>query len=104
MQFLDRAGEAYVQWTSSDLPRLALLDLDPLQTWAAYIRNAQLLDAFCGRYVRVSRTSSGAILSILSVLPRYRLGRLRATTRVTFWGALSMALTAGIGKLFGTVV
>jgi VIT1/CCC1 family predicted Fe2+/Mn2+ transporter len=29
---------------------------------------------------------------------------LRATVRVTFWGALAMALTAGIGKLFGTVV
>ncbi len=29
---------------------------------------------------------------------------LRATLRVTFWGALAMALTAGIGALFGTVV
>ena len=29
---------------------------------------------------------------------------MRATIRVTFWGALAMALTAGIGKLFGTVV
>jgi VIT1/CCC1 family predicted Fe2+/Mn2+ transporter len=29
---------------------------------------------------------------------------LRATVRVTFWGALAMALTAGIGKFFGTVV
>ncbi|KQW21443.1 hypothetical protein ASC80_10415 [Afipia sp. Root123D2] len=29
---------------------------------------------------------------------------LRATIRVTFWGALALALTAGIGKLFGTVV
>ena len=29
---------------------------------------------------------------------------LRATIRVTFWGALAMGLTAGIGKLFGTVV
>ena len=29
---------------------------------------------------------------------------LRATIRVTFWGALAMALTAGIGRLFGTVV
>ncbi len=29
---------------------------------------------------------------------------LRATMRVTFWGALAMALTAGIGKMFGTVV
>lgn len=28
----------------------------------------------------------------------------RATVRVTFWGVLAMALTAGIGKLFGTVV
>ena len=29
---------------------------------------------------------------------------LRATVRVTFWGALAMAITAGIGKLFGTIV
>lgn len=28
----------------------------------------------------------------------------RATVRVTFWGALAMAITAGIGKLFGTVI
>lgn len=28
----------------------------------------------------------------------------RGTLRVTFWGALAMALTAGIGALFGTVV
>ncbi|MEZ4320174.1 MAG: VIT family protein [Myxococcota bacterium] len=27
-----------------------------------------------------------------------------ATARVTFWGALAMAITAGIGALFGTVV
>jgi vacuolar iron transporter family protein len=27
-----------------------------------------------------------------------------ATARVTFWGALAMALTAGIGKLFGAIV
>ena len=29
---------------------------------------------------------------------------MRAITRVTFWGALAMAITAGIGKLFGAVV
>ncbi|HEX3365102.1 VIT family protein [Phenylobacterium sp.] len=29
---------------------------------------------------------------------------LRATVRVTFWGALAMAVTAGIGKLFGVAV
>lgn len=28
----------------------------------------------------------------------------RATARVTFWGALAMALTASIGSIFGTVV
>jgi VIT1/CCC1 family predicted Fe2+/Mn2+ transporter len=31
-------------------------------------------------------------------------GVARAMVRVTFWGALAMALTAGIGALFGTVV
>ena len=29
---------------------------------------------------------------------------LRATARVTFWGALAMALTAGVGAMFGTAV
>jgi VIT1/CCC1 family predicted Fe2+/Mn2+ transporter len=29
---------------------------------------------------------------------------LRATLRVTFWGAFAMALTAGIGALVGTAV
>ena len=29
---------------------------------------------------------------------------MRATVRVTFWGAMAMALTAAIGALFGTVV
>jgi VIT1/CCC1 family predicted Fe2+/Mn2+ transporter len=28
----------------------------------------------------------------------------QATLRVTFWGALAMALTAGIGAIFGRVV
>jgi VIT1/CCC1 family predicted Fe2+/Mn2+ transporter len=29
---------------------------------------------------------------------------LKATLRVTFWGALAMALTAGIGALVGTAI
>lgn len=29
---------------------------------------------------------------------------LRATFRVTFWGALALGITAGIGKLFGTII
>lgn len=31
-------------------------------------------------------------------------GVLKAVLRVTFWGALAMAITAGIGRLFGAVV
>jgi VIT1/CCC1 family predicted Fe2+/Mn2+ transporter len=33
-----------------------------------------------------------------------RIGWLSATLRVTFWGALAMALTAGIGKVFGMIL
>ena len=52
---------------------------------------------------------SGASLGFLAVLGAIgaRAGGAnvpRATARVTFWGALAMALTAGIGKIFGTVV
>ncbi len=52
---------------------------------------------------------SGASLGFLALLGAIgaRAGGanvLRATVRVTFWGALAMALTAGVGKLFGTVV
>jgi VIT1/CCC1 family predicted Fe2+/Mn2+ transporter len=29
---------------------------------------------------------------------------LRSTLRVTFWGALAMALTAGVGAMFGAAI
>ena len=52
---------------------------------------------------------SGAALGFLAVLGAIgaKAGGanvLRATIRVTFWGAFALALTAGIGRLFGTVV
>ncbi|PWB90570.1 hypothetical protein C5688_10000 [Methylocystis sp. MitZ-2018] len=52
---------------------------------------------------------SGASLCFLALLGAIgaRAGGanvLRATARVTFWGALAMALTAGIGEIFGAVV
>jgi VIT1/CCC1 family predicted Fe2+/Mn2+ transporter len=52
---------------------------------------------------------SGASLAFLAILGAVGAQAgganiLRATARVTFWGALAMALTAGIGALFGTVV
>ena len=51
---------------------------------------------------------SAASLAFLAVLGAIGAGAgganvLRATGRVTFWGALAMALTAGIGRIFGTV-
>jgi VIT1/CCC1 family predicted Fe2+/Mn2+ transporter len=52
---------------------------------------------------------SAASLGFLAVLGAIGAGAgganiLRGTARVTFWGALAMALTAGIGKLLGTVI
>jgi len=52
---------------------------------------------------------SGASLGLLALLGAIgaRAGGahvLRATARVTFWGAFAMALTAGIGAIFGKVV
>ena len=52
---------------------------------------------------------SGASLAFLAILGAIgaKAGGaniLRATIRVTFWGAFALALTAGIGRLFGTVV
>jgi len=45
-------------------------------------------------------------LALLGVLSAYTGGArlVIGAVRVTFWGALAMALTAGIGSLFGTVV
>jgi vacuolar iron transporter family protein len=52
---------------------------------------------------------SGASLAFLALLGAIgaRAGGaniLRATIRVTFWGALALLFTAGIGRLFGTVI
>ena len=50
--------------------------------------------------------TSLACLAILGTLAAHAGGARRAvgTLRVTFWGALAMALTYGVGALFGTVV
>lgn len=47
--------------------------------------------------------SSLFFLALLGALAAFAGGSpiLRAATRVTFWGALAMALTAGVGALFG---
>ena len=50
--------------------------------------------------------SSILLLALLGGLGAYAGGApvARAALRVTFWGALAMALTAGVGALFGAVV
>lgn len=59
---------------------------------------AELLPAVCG--------ASLLFLALLGAIGARAGGASiwRAMARVTFWGALAMALTAGIGRLFGTVV
>jgi VIT1/CCC1 family predicted Fe2+/Mn2+ transporter len=56
--------------------------------------------------VPVVSVASLAFLAVLGAIGAKAGGAnvLRATIRVTFWGAFALALTAGIGKVFGTVV
>jgi VIT1/CCC1 family predicted Fe2+/Mn2+ transporter len=59
-----------------------------------------------GTLVPVVSVASLGFLALLGAVGARAGGAnvLRATARVTFWGALAMALTAGIGAIFGTVV
>ena len=58
-----------------------------------------------GALIPVVSAASLGFLALLGAIGAKAGGAnvLRATARVTFWGALAMALTAGIGKIFGTV-
>ena len=59
-----------------------------------------------GALIPVVSAASLGFLALLGAIGAKAGGAnvLRATARVTFWGALAMALTAGIGKMFGTVI
>jgi VIT1/CCC1 family predicted Fe2+/Mn2+ transporter len=65
-----------------------------------------LLVLFCppSLLIPVISVTSLAFLALLGAIGAKAGGAniLKATTRVTFWGALAMALTAGIGVIFGT--
>jgi len=56
-----------------------------------------------GALVPIEFAASLGFLAVLGAIGAKAGGAniLRATARVTFWGALAMAVTAGIGKLFG---
>ncbi len=58
------------------------------------------------RLIVVISATSLIFLALLGTLASYTGGArvLLGAARVTFWGALAMALTAGVGALFGTVV
>ncbi len=81
----DEATEGHLFWRRPGGPR--------------ELRRAHLL-------VWVVSGASLAFLAVLGAVGAQAGGAnvLRATARVTFWGALAMALTAGIGAVFGTVV
>jgi VIT1/CCC1 family predicted Fe2+/Mn2+ transporter len=59
-----------------------------------------------GMLVPIVSAASLGFLALLGAIGAMAGGAnvLRATARVTFWGAFAMALTAGIGRLFGTVL
>ena len=59
-----------------------------------------------GAIVPIVSAASLGFLAVLGAIGARAGGAnvLRATVRVMFWGALAMALTAGIGKVFGTIV
>ncbi len=53
----------------------------------------------------VKAPNSIVLLAVLGALGAYAGGApaMRAALRVTFWGILEMALTAGVGRMFGAV-
>jgi VIT1/CCC1 family predicted Fe2+/Mn2+ transporter len=59
-----------------------------------------------GALVPIVAIASLAFLALLGAIGAKAGGAdvLKATARVSFWGALAMGITAGIGAIFGTVV
>jgi vacuolar iron transporter family protein len=59
-----------------------------------------------GALVPIVAVASLGFLALLGAIGARAGGAnlLRATARVTFWGAAALAITAGIGRLFGTIV
>ena len=64
-----------------------------------------VLVAPAGALIPVVTATSVVLLAVLGGFGAYAGGApvARAALRVTFWGALAMALTAGVGALFGAV-
>jgi len=67
---------------------------------------AMVLVSPTGMLIPIVSVASLGFLALLGAVGAKAGGAdiIRATARVTFWGALAMIATAGIGKLFGAVV
>ncbi len=67
---------------------------------------AMVLVSTAGMLIPIVSVASLGFLALLGAVGAKAGGAdiIRATARVTFWGALAMIATAGIGKLFGAVV
>ena len=72
----------------------------------AFLSRPESYGADAGAVERIETHASLVFLALLGAIGARAGGAdvLVATARVTFWGALAMALTAGIGWLFGTTV
>ena len=59
-----------------------------------------------GQLAPIVSAASLVLLAVLGALAAYTGGASMAKGmwRVTLWGALAMAITAGVGRLFGTLV
>ena len=59
-----------------------------------------------GQLVLIVSAASLVLLALLGAVAAYTGGASlgKGMWRVTFWGAMAMAITAGVGMLFGTVV
>lgn len=66
---------------------------------AALVSPASLVVPMVGCTSLIVLTALGALSARAGGAPMWQ-----ASRRVAFWGALAMVLTAGVGKLFGTVV
>ena len=72
----------------------------------AIVPIAAVLLAPCAWVTEVLSATALATLVILGGIAAYAGGAsiVRGAVRVSFWGALAMGITAGVGKLFGTAI
>ena len=109
------ARDALAAHSRDELGNSELLTARPVQAalasastfaFGAAMPLAMVLIASGANLIPLVAGSSLMFLAILGGLAAFAGGAsaTRGAIRVTFWGALAMALTAGVGALFGTVV